>query len=255
MLWDRTDPNRMSFLQHLEELRARLMRIVIVLAAAFFLAWPVSGYIYDFLVIPVKASLPEGAKLAYTGISDPFLLYTKISIFTAIFVGLPYTLLEFWLFVSPGLYSREKKWVIPFVVFASAFFFAGATFAYYIIVPYACVYFIGLGNEAGFAPIITVKEVFSFLMQMILATGAVFELPVLIFFLTRIGIVTPAFLWQYFGYAFFVIWFIAAIVTPPDVFSMMLVGIPMTLLYLLGILVSWVFKPKSPAPPKTPAAS
>ncbi|HEY3176389.1 MAG TPA: twin-arginine translocase subunit TatC [Candidatus Polarisedimenticolia bacterium] len=243
----------MSFLQHLEELRTRLLRIVIVLVMAFFGSWPASGYIYDFLVIPVKAALPEGARLAYTGISDPFMLYTKLSIFTAIFVGLPYALIEFWLFISPGLYSREKKWVVPFVVVASGFFFLGAVFAYYVIVPYACQYFIGLGSEAGFQPIITIKEVFSFVMQMILATGGVFELPVVIFFLTRVGIVTPAFLWQYFGYAFFGIWFIAAIVTPPDVFSMMLVGIPMTLLYLAGMLVSWIFLPRATAPPAPPA--
>ncbi len=255
-MWSRpSDPNRMSFLQHLEELRARLLRCVLVLAAAFFGAWPVSGYIYEFLVRPVKDSLPAGARLAYTGISDPFLLYTKISIFTAIFVGVPYILAEFWLFVAPGLYPRERRWVVPFVVSASAFFFLGAYFAYLVIVPYACQYFIGLGNDAGFMPIITIKEVFSFVMQMVLATGAVFELPVVIFFLTRIGIVTPAFLWHYFGYAFFAIWFIAAVVTPPDVFSMMLVGIPMTLLYLLGIFVSWASRPRVPVTPhEQPAA-
>jgi len=236
----RTDPDGMSFLQHLEELRARLLRIVFAVVAAFFLAWPVSGYIYDFLVIPVRQALPEGVKLAYTGISDPFMLYTRISIFAAIFVGLPYTLVEFWLFISPGLYPRERRLAIPFVFLCTALFVVGSVFAYYIIVPYACQYFIGLGNEGGFQPVITIREVFSFVMQMILATGAVFELPVVIIFLTRLGLVTPAFLWQYFRYAFFVIWLIAAIVTPPDVFSMMLVGIPMTLLYLIGIAFSWV---------------
>jgi sec-independent protein translocase protein TatC len=235
-----TDPNRMSFLQHLEELRARLLRIVIAFVVAFFLAWPVSGYIYDFLVIPVMRALPAGVKLAYTGISDPFMLYTKVSVFSAIFVGLPYTLVEFWLFISPGLYPRERRMAIPFVSLCTAFFVAGATFAYFVIVPYACEYFIGLGNTAGFEPVITIKEVFSFIMQMILATGGVFELPIIIMFLTRLGLVTPPFLWHYFGYAFFAIWFIAAVVTPPDVFSMMLVGIPMTLLYLLGIGFSWV---------------
>jgi sec-independent protein translocase protein TatC len=250
-MWSRgADPNRMSFLEHLEELRARLLRCVLVLSAVFFGAWPVSGYLYDFLILPVKQSLPEGTRLAYTGISDPFMLYTKICVFAAIFVGLPYTLLEFWLFISPGLYPREKKWAFPFVTSASLCFFVGSAFGYYVIVPYACQYFIGLGTEGGFQPVITIKEVFSFVMQLILATGGVFELPVLIFFLTRIGLVTPAFLWHYFGYAFFVIWFIAAIVTPPDVISMMLVGIPMTLLYILGILVSWLFKPRSgEAPP------
>ena len=242
------DPNQMSFLQHLEELRARLMRCVIALVAAFFLAWPVSGWLYDVLVQPVRQALPEGTRLAYTGLSDPFMLYTKISIFAALFVALPYALMEFWWFISPGLYPRERRLAIPFVVGATGFFLLGAGFAYRVVVPYTCLYFIGLGNEAGFQPVITIKEVFSFLMQMILATGAVFELPVVVFFLTRVGIVTPAFLWQYFGYAFFAVWVIAAIVTPPDVISMMMVGIPMTLLYLFSILVSWVFLPRSREP-------
>ena len=242
------DPNQMSFLQHLEELRARLMRCVIALVAGFFLAWPVSGWLYDVLVQPVRLALPEGTRLAYTGLSDPFMLYTKISIFAALFVALPYALMEFWWFISPGLYPRERRLAIPFVVGATGFFLLGAAFAYRVVVPYTCRYFIGLGNEAGFQPVITIKEVFSFLMQMILATGAVFELPVVVFFLTRVGIVTPAFLWHYFGYSFFAVWVIAAIVTPPDVISMMMVGIPMTLLYLFSILVSWVFLPRSREP-------
>ena len=237
----------MSFLQHLEELRARLLRSFIVLVAAFFLAWPISGRIYDVLVIPVTGNLPEGARLAYTGLADPFLLYTKISFFAAIFIGLPYLLLEFWLFVAPGLYPKEKRLAIPFVVVTSFFFFLGAWFAHTIIVPYSVKYFISVGEEGGFQPVITVKEVFSFVMRLILATGAVFELPVLVLFLTRIGILTPAFLWQYFGYAFFGIWLLAGIITPPDVVSMIAVGAPLTLLYLLSIGISWFFVPRSKA--------
>lgn len=250
----RTDPNRMSFLEHLEELRARLLRCVVALVAGFFVAWPLSGSLYDLLVVPVKASLPEGTRLAYTGISDPFMLYTKISIFAAIFMALPYTLLEFWLFISPGLYPRERKWAIPFVLVTTAFFLLGAVFAHTVLVPYACLYFVGLGLKGGFEPVITIKEVFSFVLQMILATGGIFELPVIIFFLTRVGIVTPAFLWHYFGYAFFAVWLLAAFLTPPDVFSMALVGLPMTLLYLLSILVSWVFLPRGREPARAGAA-
>lgn len=234
----------MSFLEHLEELRSRLLRSLLALVVGFFLAWPVSGRIYEFLVVPVKASLPPGEKLAYTGISDPFLLYTKLSVFAAIFLAFPYVLLQFWLFVAPGLYPRERKWVIPFVTVASIFFFMGAAFAYVVVVPYACRYFITLGVEAGFRPVITIREVFSFLLQLILACGGIFELPVVVFFLTRIGLLTPAFLWHYFGYAFFVVWALAAFMTPPDVISMAMVAVPMTLLYLLSILISWVFMPR-----------
>lgn len=238
------DPNQMSFLQHLEELRSRMLRIAVALVLGFFVAWPFSGEIYGYLAEPVKNALPEGARLAYTGISDPFLLYTKLSVFAAILLALPYGLLEFWLFVSPGLHAREKRLVVPFVVIATAFFFAGASFAHGIIVPFAASYFISLAEAEQLQPVIEIGKVFSFVTRLILATGAVFELPVLIFFLTRIGIVTPAFLWHYFGYAFFVIWAVAAFMTPPDVVSMVMVATPMTLLYLLGILVSHLFQPK-----------
>jgi sec-independent protein translocase protein TatC len=250
----------MSFLQHLDELRVRLLRCVLVLGVAFFAAWPISGWVYDLIVAPVTAQLPAGVTLAYTGISDPFMLYMKVSVFVAIVVALPWALVEFWLFISPGLYPRERLMAIPFALAATFFFMLGVTFAHMVIVPYAAAYFIGIGSESGFQPVITIREVLGFVLQMLLATGGVFELPVIIFFLTRIGIVTPAFLMQYFGYAFFVIWVIAAIVTPPDVFSMMLVGAPMTALYGLGILVSYIFRPRrvdAPAPaapaPTTPA--
>ncbi|HKY33843.1 MAG TPA: twin-arginine translocase subunit TatC [Candidatus Polarisedimenticolia bacterium] len=253
----RGDPNQMSFLQHLDELRVRLLRCAIVLGAAFLAAWPVSGWVYDLLVAPVKEALPPGVALAYTGVSDPFMLYMKVSLFTAIVVGLPYALMEFWLFVAPGLYARERRLAIPFVAGATLFFLIGAWFAHGVIVPYTCRYFIDLGTEAGFQPVITIREVLGFVLQLVLATGAVFELPVVIFFLTRVGIVTPAFLWHYFGYSFFAIWLLAALITPPDVFSMMMVGFPMTGLYLLGILVSWIFLPRpkpAPAPSPSPPA-
>lgn len=234
----------MSFLEHLDELRKRLLRCCGVLVLGIFVTWPVSGYLYDFLVIPVKQALPEGSNLAYTGISDPFILYTKISLFGALFLAVPYLLIEFWLFVSPGLYRKEKRGVVPFVLVATALFFTGAAFAYKVIVPFACSYFIGLGQDANFEPVITVKGVLTFVLQLILATGGVFQLPVIVYFLTRIGLLTPPFLWHYFGYAFFVIWLLAALITPPDVFSLILVAIPMTLLYLLSILVCWFFQPR-----------
>jgi sec-independent protein translocase protein TatC len=244
----------MSILEHLEELRSRLLRAGIALVLGFSAAWAYAPRIYTFLVQPALTELPTGSKLAFTGISDPFLLYMKVAMLGGLLLSLPYVLWQLWLFVSPGLYRREKRWAIPFVVATSLFFFAGCAFAYYAVVPYAVAYFISLGMEADFQPIITVKELLSFELQMILATGAVFEMPVLVFFLTRIGIVTPAFLLHYFGPAMFIIWLIAAWVTPPDIFSMILVGTPMTLLYILSIFVSWFFKPR-PIPAASPASS
>jgi sec-independent protein translocase protein TatC len=245
----------MSILEHLEELRSRLLRSAVAVTACFFVGWYFSSDIYNFIAAPAITELPKGTRLAYTQIADPFLLYTKISLLAGIFLASPYLLWQVWMFISPGLYRKEKRWVIPFVTATTLFFFLGGAFAYYAVVPYACSYFVSLGNEAGFQPIITVRELLSFELQMILATGAVFEMPILIFFLTRIGVVTPAFLWHYFGHSMFVIWLIAAWVTPPDIFSMMLVGIPMTALYIIGIGVSWVFRPRPGAGPSTTAAS
>lgn len=238
------DPNRMSILEHLEELRSRLLKAALSVVAGFLIAYGFSKQIYDFLVIPAKEALPEGTRLAYTGIADPFVLYLKVALLAGLFISAPLVLTQFWLFVSPGLYRKEKRWAIPFVAFASFFFVLGGGFAYKAILPFACRYFIGVGEEAGFMAVITVKELLAFELQLILGCAVVFEMPVLIFFLTRIGIVTPAFLWHFFPHTMVGLWLLSAWLTPPDVLSMILVGLPMTLLYLFSIGVSWVFLPK-----------
>lgn len=237
------DPNQMSILEHLEELRSRLVKAAVSVLAGFIVAYAFSKQIYEFVVIPARDALPEGTRLAYTGIADPFILYLKVSLLAGLFISAPLVLFQFWLFVSPGLYRKEKKWAIPFVAGATFFFTLGGAFAYKAILPFACRYFIGVGEEAGFMPVITVRELLGFELQLILGTALFFELPIVILFLTRIGIVTPAFLWHYFPHTMVGLWFLAAWVTPPDVLSMMLVGFPMTLLYLLSIGISWLFLP------------
>jgi len=233
----------MSILEHLEELRSRLVRSSIVVLLAFFVGWYFSPQIYTFLAAPALTELPSGTKLAYTGISDPFLLYMKVALLAGLFLASPYLLWQLWMFVAPGLYRKERRWVIPFVAAATIFFVIGGAFAYYVVVPFTCSYFIALGEEAGFQPVLTVRELLSFELQLIVASGGVFEMPVLVFFLTRIGVVTHTFLWHHIGHAVFVIFLIAAWITPsPDAFSMIVVGAPMTLLYLLSIGVSWIFR-------------
>ncbi len=233
----------MSILEHLEELRSRLVKAALGVLAGFIVAYAFSGQIYEFVVRPAREALPEGTRLAYTGIADPFLLYMKVSLLAGLFISAPLVLTQLWLFVSPGLYRKEKRWAIPFVAGATFFFVLGGGFAYEAILPFACRYFIGVGDEAGFMPVITVKELLSFELQLILGTALIFEMPVLIFFLTRIGIVTPAFLWHYFPHTMVGLWLLAAWVTPPDVLSMILVGLPMTFLYLMSIGISWLFLP------------
>ncbi len=237
----------MSILEHLEELRSRLLKIALSLVVAVVVTWNFSRQIYDFIVIPAKEALPEGVRLAYTGIADPFVLYLKVSLMAALFLAAPAVFAQFWLFVSPGLYKRERRWAIPFVVAATFFFTLGGAFSYKVIVPFACRFFISVGNESGFTPVITVKELLHFELQLILGTAVVFEMPIVVFFLTRIGILTPSFLWHYFPHAMVALWLAAAWLTPPDVFSMILVGLPMMLLYLFSIGVCWLFLPRRPA--------
>jgi sec-independent protein translocase protein TatC len=234
----------MSILEHLDELRSRLLKAGLAVLAGFVIAYGFSSRIYDFLVLPAREALPDGTRLAYTGVADPFILYMKVALMAGLFISAPMVLTQFWLFISPGLYRKEKKWVIPFVAGATFFLVLGASFAYKLILPFALKYFISVGEEAGFMAVLTVKELLSFELQLVLGTAVLFEMPVLIFFLTRIGLVTPAFLWHFFPHTMVGLWFLSAWLTPPDVMSMMLVGFPMTGLYLLSIGISWIFLPR-----------
>ena len=235
----------MSFLEHLEELRLRLLHSIAALGAAFVACWIYSKEIYVFLAQPIQEVLPAGRTLAYTGLPDPFVLYMKVALLAGIFLSAPYVLWQVWLFVSPGLHAHERRLAVPFILFSSALFVGGGAFGYYVAFPAACRFFISMG--APFEPVITIREYFRLQTQVLLWMGVVFELPVLIYFFTRIGIVTPRFLWEKFSYAVFIIFVVAAVITPPDVVSQLLIALPMVLLYLVGIAISWLFGPRPPA--------
>ncbi len=232
----------MTFLEHLEELRRRLLHVFASLAVTFGICWAFSATLYDFLARPVMDALPEGSTLAFTSLPDPFILYMKVALLAGIFLASPYVLWQLWLFISPGLYGHERRMALPFIFFSTALFVTGGAFGYYIAFPTACRFFLSVGQP--FEPILTVREYFRLEMQVLLAMGMVFELPVLIFFFTRLGIITPRFLWEKFSYAVLVIFIIAAVITPPDFVSQMMIGLPMIVLYLVGIGVAWLFNPK-----------
>jgi len=234
---------KMSFLDHLEELRKRLLISTIALGVAFFACWSFSPEIFAVLEKPILQFLPKGEKLAYTRLTSPFFLYMKVAFFAGIFLAAPVILWQVWAFISPGLYRRERRYAAPFIIFASLFFVAGGWFGYETVFPMACKFFIELGGN--FKQVITVDDYFSFASKMILGMGLVFETPVLIFFLSRIGIVTPAFLLQKFKYAVLIIFIISAIITPtPDMVTQSALAVPMILLYLLGIGISYLFGKK-----------
>ncbi len=234
---------KMTFLEHLEELRKRLVVSIAALGVAFLVCWSFASRIFALLEQPLARFLPPGDKLAYTRLTAPFFLYMKVAFFAGLFLASPIILLQLWLFISPGLYKRERRYAAPFIIFATLFFLAGGYFGYRYLLPGTCAFFIETGKQ--FKQMITIDDYFSFASVIILATGLVFETPILIFFLARLGIVTPAFLLQKFKYAVVLSFIISAVVTPtPDMVTQTALALPMIGLYLLGIGIAFVFGKK-----------
>ena len=234
---------RMTLIGHLEEFRKRILRSLLTVLIGFFVCWGFSKEIYRFLAIPVMAVLPEGKKLVFLSVTEPFFLYVKVAALAAIFLTSPYLLFQIYRFVAPGLYRRERRYTLPFIFFGSSFFLGGGAFAYYIAFPFAVEFLIGIGLE-DFEPAITGTSYFSFLLTVILGLGIMFELPLFIFLFSQMGLVTPRFLIRNFRWAVLIIVIVAAIITPtPDVVNLALFAVPTILLYLLGVgaaaLVQW----------------
>ncbi len=234
---------KMTFLEHLEELRKRLIVSIVALGVGFLVCWNFADRIFAWLQYPLAKFLPPGDKLVFTRLTEPFLLYMKVAFFAGIFVASPIIMWQLWLFISPGLYKRERRYAVPFIIIASLFFIAGGYFGYRVLLPGTCKFFLETGKQ--FKQMIKVDEFFSFASTIILATGLVFETPILIFFLARLGIVTPAFLMQKAKYAVVLAFIISAIVTPtPDMITQTALALPMIGLYFLGIAIAYLFGKK-----------
>lgn len=236
------DLPRMSFLDHLEELRKRLVVSFIALGVAFLACWRFAERIFGYLQIPLAQYL-HGEKLVYTKLTEPFMLYMKVAFYSGLFLASPIILLQVWLFISPGLYSRERRYAAPFIIFATLFFVGGGYFGWRVLLPATCSFFIETGKQ--FQQMIKADDFFSFASTIILASGLVFETPIIIFFLARLGIVTPAFLLQKSKYAIVGSFIISAIVTPtPDWVTCTALALPMIALYYLGVLIAFMFAKK-----------
>jgi sec-independent protein translocase protein TatC len=232
-------PEKMTFLEHLDELRQRIIRAVLGLLVAFVLCFTFSTPIFEFLMGPLQSALPPGGELIATAVPEIFVLHLKMSFFVAIFVSSPLWLSQVWLFIAPGLYENEKRFAIPFILFGSFFFVAGAAFAHYVLFPIAVEFFSTFGSR-DVEIRLTVSEVFSFYSKVLLASGAVFQIPTVVFILARMGLVSASFLWRNFKYAVLIIFIIAAVLTPPDVVTQTLMATPMVALYLFSIGVAWL---------------
>jgi sec-independent protein translocase protein TatC len=231
---------RMSLLEHLDELRRRILASVVTLFVAFLVCWYGSPRIFAWLAVPIMNALPPGEKLAFTGLIDPFMLYVKVALLAAVFVASPVLLLQLWLFLRPGLYRRERRLAGPFILFTTLFFVAGGCFGYYLAFPMVVNFLITVGKD--FRPVITIESYFGMMSKILLGLGLVFELPMLIFFLARLGIVTARQLLRWIRWAVLAIFVIAAVITPtPDIATQCVFAIPMIVLYLIGVAVAALF--------------
>jgi len=230
----------MTFLEHLEDLRKRLWYSFVALFIAVIPCWLFSKEVFEILSRPVTQYLPEGMKMAFTSLTAPFMLYIKVSFLAAIFLTSPFIFLQLWYFIAPGLYQKEKKYVFPFVIFSTVFFLAGAAFGYFVMFPWACRFFLNLGQD--FTPVLTVDTYFGFSLKLLLGIALVFELPTLVFFLSKLGIVTSRWMIRNFKYAVLAVFVIAAVITPtPDMVTQSILAVPMLALYGLGILIAFLF--------------
>ena len=245
----------MSFLEHLDELRTRLTVSAFALLGGFLVAFAFSKYVVDFIMRPLQETLPPGGHLVYTEPAEFFLLYLKIAALAGAILAAPIVMWQLWLFIAPGLYANEKRYAIPFVLLSSIFFVGGAAFSHYMVFPFAWRFFVGFGSDyVEFLP--RVAPAFSLYAKMALAMGVVFQMPTLVLFLARMGMVTAGVLLRQTKYAILIIFVVAAVLTPsPDAVSQLLMAGPMILLYGLSILVAWVFgrrRLEPPAGPETP---
>ncbi len=230
---------RMSFLDHLDELRKRIFHALISVIATFVGAWIFREQIFGFLSVPILKVVEQLVVLKPT---EPFTVYLKVSFAAAIFFAIPYIMFQVWLFIAPGLYRREKIYSLPFLFASSILFILGGLFAYYIILPPALNFLLNdFGSE--FKAVISAVEFYDFELIIIVGMGAIFQLPVVVAFLSMFGLVSPGFMWRNFRYAFLLITIIAAVVSPTtDPMNLFLWSGPMVILYTFSIGISWIFK-------------
>lgn len=239
---------KMPLTAHLEELRWRVLKALAAVFAAFIVAYNFAEGLFEFLTRPLLAQNLGPLQLIGTGVTDAFFTKLKVTLVAALFVASPVLFYQAWQFVAPGLYDHEKRYVKPFVFFATLFFVMGAAFCYQVVFPVGYAFFIAEYETIGVSPAIRISEYLSFSARMLLAFGVTFELPVVTFFLARLGLVTHRKMIGYARYAVLLIFILAAVLTPgPDIASQMLMAGPLLILYVLSVGVAYVFAKKPEA--------
>lgn len=237
---------RMSFLDHLEELRRRIFYALGGFIVAFLLSLTFCKELWAIVSEPAVAALTSlGVKPPNLSQITPMeafnVIWVKVPVLVSIFLASPWLLYQVWAFIAPGLYKRERKWAVPFVVCTAGLFITGGLFAYFVAFRYGLTFLLGIGRDVHVTPLVSINEYFDLFVNVTMGIGLVFELPVLIFFLTLLRLVTPSFLLKHSRYAILIIVIIAAIVTPtPDVFNLLLFATPMIVLFYVGLFASYV---------------
>ena len=243
MAWRSVD-DKMPFLEHLGELRTRIMRALIALLVGTLIGLPFSQYLIDWLARPVTKL---GYELVFTAPAEAFWVQMKVGIIAGLFVAAPAILWQVWAFIAPGLHQHEKKYAAPFVIIGSLLFLVGGAFSLFVVTPYALTFLLGYARP-GLKPMITIENHIDFLLKFTLAFGAVFELPLLITILSRMGVVTAKMLSAHRKYAILGAFIIGAVLTPtPDAFNQTLMAGPLIILYEVGIVCARIFG-RRPAP-------
>jgi sec-independent protein translocase protein TatC len=238
---------KMSFLEHLDELRKRIVYACISIAVGVVIGFFFIDTIFNFLLSPARGVLPEGTSMIYTQPGEAFSLYITVSLIAGALIASPAIMYQVWLFIAPGLYSNEKRFAIPFVLFSTLGFVGGAAFNHYIAFPFIMMFFASFNSvDLRFMP--KLSDVFGLYTKMLLGIGIVFQMPTVIFFLAKMRLVTARFLVRNFKFAFLLIFIVSAVITPTgDPMTQMSFAAPMIALYGLSIVVAWLVAPKSSA--------
>jgi len=236
------DEDKSPFTEHLGELRDRLVRSFIAVGVGFVAAYLFKEKLFELLTAPLVQAMAESgnAKLIFTGLPEAFFTYLKVSLLSGIVVATPVLFYEFWMFVSPGLYRTEKKYLIPVVLLSIFFFVLGASFGYFIVFPYGFRFFLSFATDTIYA-MPSMKEYLSFASKMLLAFGFVFELPLVLTFMARMGMVSVDFLKKNRKYALLIFFVGAALITPPDVVTQIMMALPLMVLYEISIVGARIF--------------
>jgi len=235
---DETTEEKLPLTAHLEELKKRLIRSLIGIGIGLFACYYYKEWLFKIITKPLMDVMPKNSFMVFTSLPEAFFTYLKISFFASLFLTAPFTLYQIWKFISPGLYAREKKYVAPFVLTSSLLFIGGVVFGYYLALPPAFGFFMEFSSDM-LRPMFTMREYLSFALKLLLAFGVSFELPVFIFFMTKLGIVNSRMMSRQRRYAILIIFIAAAFLTPsPDAFTQIIMAVPLMILYELSIYVA-----------------